>query len=348
MIETSSSAYLTFTVAIITALITATNESRAIGPQEQVVNPTFDGVVRILYDKPGSQDAGDGYFNGSGSIIGNHNINGMGVLCVLTADHVLSTTGMFGGGLVTKPGIAFGNSNKVSGNSPYTQSLNVLRNGPTGTSDYAVMGVNYGAFNSDYNALVRNLITTSSFFEFSDIGYGNEGKLVDQFAPAGNDGYQRIDSYGTQRYLNDKIDTIATVASNFTAIGYTYTEAAIWYIDNPSDPMAHAGSGTTYDADSGSPYFATELDFDESKGISYFTNNQFAVHTGTNLANNPNAAPNGYKAFGVQNFGVALTAADVTWINQACDLVVVPEPCSLALVAVLLFIPLRLQRARNR
>jgi hypothetical protein len=344
VIKTSSAVYFTFAVALINALGTVTNESRAIGPQDQTVNPTFDAVVRILYDKPGSQDAGDGYFNGTGTIIGNHNINGMGVLCVLTADHVVSTTGMFGGALVSKPGIAFGNSNKVSGNSPYTQSINVMRNGPTGTSDYAVMGVPYGAFNTDYTALVRNLVTASSFFEFSDIGYGNEGKLVDQFPPPGNDGYQRIDSYGTQRYLNDKIDTIATPASNFTSIGYTYTEAAIWYIDNPSDPLAHAGSGTTYDADSGSPYFSTELDFDESKGIYYFTNNQFAVHTGTDLANNPNNSPNGYKAFGVQNFGVALTQADITWIHRACDLVTVPEPGSFVLLAMVMFVPFRLRR----
>ena len=42
--------------------------------------------------------------------------------------------------------------------------------------------------------------------------------------------------------------TGATV-SNFTAIGYNYTEAAIWYIDNPSDPLASSGSGTTFDVD---------------------------------------------------------------------------------------------------
>ena len=129
----------------LTAVAATTNQSLAIGPENQLVTPTFDAVVRVLYNNPGNQDAGDGYFNGTGTIIGHHNVNGMGVLCVLTADHVVSTTERFGGGLVSKPGIAFGNSTKDSGNSPYMQSLNVMRNGPTGTSDYAVMGVPLGS-----------------------------------------------------------------------------------------------------------------------------------------------------------------------------------------------------------
>ena len=319
-----------------------------IGPENQLVSPTFDSVVRVLYDNPGHEDAGDGYFNGTGTIIGNHDINGTGVLCVLTADHVVSSTGMFGGALVSQPGIAFGNSNKVSGDSPYTQAMNVMRNGPTGTSDYAVMGVKYGPYNSNYDALVRNLVTASAFFNFSDIGYGNEGQLVDQFAPAGNDGYQSQGIYGTQRFLNDKIDTYATMASNFTAIGYTYSEAAIWYIDDPSAMGSTPGSGTTYDADSGSPYFSTESDFDESTGLSYFTNNQFAVHTGTDLSNNPMGAPAGYKAFGVENFGVALTQADIDWINHACDFVAVPEPRSLGLLFIALVTIVQLRPRSQR
>ncbi len=336
MIGTNRIAYWSLTAALTAGLLVLSSESRAIGPENQTLNPTFDSVVRVLYDNPGKQDAGDGYFEGTGTIIGNHDITGMGVLCVLTADHAVSSTGMFGGALVSKPGIAFGNSNKDTGNSPYMQAMNVMRNGPTGTSDYAVMGVKYGAYDPDYNALVRNLITASSFFPFTDIGYGNEGQLVDQFAPAGNDGYQSQDRYGTQRFMNDKIDTIATMASNFTAIGYTYTEAAIWHIDDPTAVGSIPGSGTTYGADSGSPYFSSDPDHDESTGLSYFTNNQFAVHTGTNLSNNPMGSPMGYKAFGVENYGVALTQADIDWINRACDLVAVPEPSSLVLMFVAL------------
>ena len=348
MKKTSSAAYFLFAAAIMTAVAATTNQSLAIGPENQLVTPTFDAVVRVLYNNPGNQDAGDGYFNGTGTIIGHHNVNGMGVLCVLTADHVVSTTERFGGALVSKPGIAFGNSTKDSGNSPYMQSLNVMRNGPTGTSDYAVMGVPYGVFNPDYNALVRNLITTSAFFPFSDIGYGNEAKLVDQFPPAGNDGYQSQNRYGTQRFMNDKIDTISTMAANFTQLGYTYTEAVVWSIDNPSAPQAIPGSGTTYNSDSGSPYFSSQPDFDESTGFQYLTDNQFAVHTGTFLANNPPNSPDGYKAFGVQNYGVALTHADINWIHQACDLVSVPEPGCFTLLVVLMFAPFRPLRRRER
>jgi hypothetical protein len=348
MIKTCS-AHFTFAAAAIALLCASTRDAWAIGPENQLVNPTFDAVVRILYDNPGNQDAGDAYFNGTGTIIGNHNINGTGVLCVLTADHVISSTERFGGGLVSKPGIALGNSNKVSGNSPYMQALpNVMRNGPTGTSDYAVLGINYGAFDVGFNALVRNLVPTTAFFPFSDIGYGNEAKLVDQFPPAGNDGYQSQNQFGTQRFMNDKVDVISTQAANFTELGYTYTEAVTWSIDNPTDPLAIPGSGTTYGADSGSPYFSTELGHDETTGLFYFTNNQFAVHTGTFLTNNPPNSPDGYKAFGVQNYGVALTQADIIWIHQACDSIAltVPEPSSLALLILMMVV--RTTRMRHR
>ncbi len=330
--------------AISIGLAAISSPSRAIAPANQTLNPTFDSVVRVLYDNPGHQDPGDGYFEGTGAIIGNHDINGTGVLCVLTADHVLSTTHVFGGALVSKPGIAFGNSNKASGNSPYMQAKSVMRNGPTGTSDYAVMGVKYGPFNSDYDTLVTNLVTASSFFSFTDIGYGDEGLLVDQYAPAGYDGYQSQGVYGTQRFMNDKIDTFATMASNFVKIGYTYTEAAIWHIDDPSAMDAIPGSGTTYGADSGSPYFSSDADFDESTGLSYFTNNQFGVHTGFEPLTNTMGAPDGYKAFGVENYGVALTQADIDWIHQACELLAVPEPSSVALIVVAMLTYGRLRR----
>jgi hypothetical protein len=348
MNRTSHTAHWALTAALTIGLAAVANQSRAIAPASQMLNPTFDSVVRVLYNNPGHQDAGDGYFEGTGTIIGNHDVNGTGVLCILTADHVLSATGEFGGALVSKPGIAFGNSNKASGDSPYMVARDVMRNGPTGTSDYAVMGVKYGPYNSDYDMLVTNLITTSAFFNFTDIGYGNEGILVDQYAPAGYDGYQSQGVYGTQRFMNDKIDTIATMASNFTKIGYTYTEAAIWHIDDPSAPGAIAGSGTTYGADSGSPYFSSDADVDESTGLSYFTNNQFGIHTGFDPSTNTMGAPDGYKAFGVQNYGVALTQADIDWIHHACDLVAVPEPSALALMFVALLTFAQPRRSSRR
>ena len=319
---------------VLLSFLSTSAQTRAIGPQNQLIDPTFDAVVRVLYDNPGQQDDGDGYMNGTGTIIDHHNVGGEGVLCVLTADHVVSKTGTFGGALVDKPGIAFGNSAKDSGNSPYwVANPNVQRYGANGTSDYAVLSVKYGAYNPDYDTLVRDLIPASSFFDFTVIGYGNEGQLVDQFPPPGDDGYQSQGVYGTQRYMNDKVSTYATEAANFSAIGYTYLEAAIWYIDDPFAAGSADGSGTTFDADSGSPYFSSEFADDGANDIFYLTNNQFGVHTGTILDNNPPGSPAGYKAFGVENYGVALTQADIDWIHSAC-LRLIPEPNSLTLMLV--------------
>jgi len=297
--------------------------SGAIGPHTQTIAPTFDAVVRVLYDNPGKQAPGDGYFNGTGTIIGNENLDGRGCLCVLTADHVLSTTGQFGGALVSKPGIAFGNSAKpLSGDSPYLVARpQVRRYGASGTSDLAVMGVPYGAFNAAYDMLVRNVVSASAFFYFSAIGYGEEGRLVDSDGVGGVDGYQGQRRYGIQRYFNDNIGSFQ---ANFNFIGYTY-EAAHWFIDNPNDPTAIQGSGTTFGADSGSPYFTTELMTDLNNDIlEFYTNNLFAVHTGPAATQQFGGMP--YKPFGFNNFGVALTPADVEWIRQSCALVTIPEP----------------------
>jgi hypothetical protein len=320
---------------------------RAIGPQDQLINPTFDGVVRMLDNRPGGGQAmGDGYMSGTGSIIGHELFeDGQGCLCVLTADHVVSSTGTRAGALVNEPGIAFGNSALNSGNSPYIKALpKVRRHGFNGTTDYAVLGVKYGPYDADYDALVRTLVPASAFFYFSDIGYGNEGQLVNQFAGAPNpDGYQSQGRYGTQRYLNDKIGVFNGSGTFSPFGGYVYDDAALWYIDDPNGVEDQDGSGTTYDADSGSPYFSTEPAFDDVNNIYYYTNNQFAVHTGTDTSSNPPGSPAGYKAFGVENYGVALTQNDINWITRSCSMMV-PEPSSLTLLLTALVAVFRRRR----
>jgi hypothetical protein len=302
----------------------------ATGPHVQTVDPTLDSVVRILFNNPGQQDPGDGYFEGTGTIVGHHNMNGVGWLCVLTADHVLSSTGQFGGALKDKPGVAFGNSGKASGNSPYRPaSPRVRRNGASGTSDLAVLGVRYGAYDPALDGLVRNVVPATAFFEFSDVGYGNEGRLVNFDAMGGPDGYQAQDVYGTQRYFNDKIGTFQ---ANFSFIGYTY-EAAHWFIDDPAAMGSVQGSGTTFGADSGSPYFSSELITDTNNDIlEFFSDNVFAVHTGPAATQMFDGKQ--YKPFGYNNHGVALSSADVDWIRESCDIVTVPEPTAFVLLVL--------------
>jgi hypothetical protein len=316
---------------------------KATGPHVQTVDPTFDSVVRILYDNPGNQDPGDGYFEGTGTIVGHHNMNGVGWFCVLTADHVLSSTGQFGGALVSKPGIAFGNSSKpTSGNSPYRPAgPRVRRNGANGTSDLAVIGVRYGAFNATYDDLVRTVVPATAFFEFSDIGYGNEGRLVNFDGAGGPDGYQAQNLFGTQRYFNDKVGSFQ---ANFSFIGYTY-EAAHWFIDDPAAIGSIQGSGTTFGADSGSPYFSSDLMTDTNNDIlEFFTDNVFAVHTGP--AATQMYLGKQYKPYGYNNHGVALSSADVDWIRASCDVVTVPEPTAFVLLVLAIVGVVQLRRRR--
>ena len=302
---------------VMLVLLLFAGSARAIGPDTQLVNPPFGGVVRILYD--GGLPEGNGEFNGTGSIIDNMDVRGQGWLCVLTADHVVSTTGRRGGALVTDPGIGFGNSGNDTGNSAYMKAGAgmVWRGGPDTNKDLAVMAVNYGAFDPTYTPLVRHLVPATAFFNFSDLGYGNEGALV-----AG--GFQAQNRYGTQRYLNEKIGVFT--APTFSALGYTY-EAAEWFVGDPLAATSIAGTGTTFDADSGSPYFSTEQVYDPHNELYYATDNQFAVHTGTIPKDGD---PAGFKSFGTTNFGVALTTTDITWIETQCALV--PEPAGFVLL----------------
>jgi len=270
--------------------------------------------------------------NGTGSIIGNHNIDGVGWLCVLTADHVISTNGKKSGGIVDAPGIAFGNSIKTSGNSPYFVGQVFGRYSTNGTSDIAVLGVPYGAYNPAYDNLVVHLVTASGFFFFTDIGYGNEGKLI-------TGGYQAQNKYGTERFLNDKIGTFE---ANYTRDGYTF-EGAEWYVTDPADPNHIAGSGTTFDADSGSPYFSSATNFDEGTGLNYRTDNQFAVHSGIRFAASTNN-PVPTIAFGSTLIGDALSANDLVWIENLCD--AVPEPSAVVLSAVGILVILHWRRTR--
>src|SRR4051812_50186920 len=74
--------------------------SFAIAPAAHTINPTYDSVVRVLKDAglPGGQ----GFFEGTGSVVANTNVNGSGFLWVLTADHVVSANGTATGGLANR------------------------------------------------------------------------------------------------------------------------------------------------------------------------------------------------------------------------------------------------------
>jgi hypothetical protein len=298
------------------AVLLFSAQSAAIGPSNQTINPTFDSVVRIMYDN--GLGGGIGQFNGTGSVIDYKQLaNGDGAVCVLTADHVLSRTQGPNGLNLPGLGIAFGNSGNNSGNSAYFKANYVARpnfnNGPMNV-DIGVLTVDIGPYDPALTALSRKLIPATAFFYFTDIGYGNEGKL--------NAGLKRYDAqgkYGTERYLNDKIGTFQM---NANVGGYTY-EAAEWFVTGPPPPNTNiVGTGAGFDGDSGSPFFSSTSVLDPNNNINYFTDNQFAVFT----ANQRDI--NGNVKFGSTQYAVALDQADIRWIEGVC-----PEPTSLSLAA---------------
>src|SRR4051794_13630638 len=260
--------------------------SFAIAPAAHTINPTYDSVVRVLKDTglPGGQ----GFFEGTGSVVANTNVNGSGFLWVLTADHVVSSNGTATGGLANGIGLAFGNSPTSSGNSVYYQNAKALvadihRGGPTGLEDMAVFGINYGAFDASKSALAVNLLTATGTTLFTDIGFGNEGSV-------GGTGYQAQNRYGTQRWFNERV---FQQSANFQLAGYKYT-AAKFAVEDPNDPTSTVGAGAAMDADSGSPMFTAA-----SNGT-YFTNGQFALLTGVSPA-----PTNGLYEYGSTEFGLA-------------------------------------------
>lgn len=291
-----------------------TSPSLAIGPSNQTISPTYDSVVRVLLDVglPGGQ----GFFEGTGSVVGNTNRNGQGYLWILTADHVVSSTGAFGGNLANGIGIAFGNSPTSSGNSVYYQNAkanpaDIFRYGSTGHQDLTVFGINYGAFDPAKSALAVSLAPAANFLPFSDIGFGNEGVAT-------ANGFQAQDRYGTQRYFNESINSLA---ANFPVAGYIYT-AAKFAVEKPGDDGVPAGNGAALDADSGSPMFSGGFNG------TYYTNNQFAV-----LAGVQPAPDNGLFAYNSTEFGVALNAATINWVYSSIS---VPEPGTIGIVLIVL------------
>jgi hypothetical protein len=300
---------------LLVILVLGRGEALGIGPDNQTLNPTLDGVVRVLFDN--NLGGGVGEFVGTGSLIDNRNVNGQGWLCVLTADHVVSSDDTPSGATVKSPGIALGNSNNTTGNSAYLPAGPVFRRGPTGRVDIALLGVNYGPFSAGYTPLVRKLVAANNFSQyFSAIGYGEEGQVV-----AG--GFQAQHRNGTQRYLNEHADFV----SNYSSLGYLYN-AARWRTNDPNDPMVTVkGTGATFGGDSGAPYFSNTQMHDESNDIYYLTNDQFAVHTASDRGPD-------FKPFGTMNYGVALDDADLQWIHDSC--MAVPEPAAGTILIVLM------------
>lgn len=192
--------------------------ARASGPHDQFGYQM--PIVRVFFTADGMPQ-----FNGTGTVIGNHNVNGTGYFCVLTADHVIATGGP--GGMVRNGlGIAFGQYNNVTltglvpNNGAVMASNLVGRLGPTGLVDIAVLSVAYGTYDATYDRYVMPLAPAASLQQgdlFSSAGYGRVGnRLIEAAARPGRpvipvpggfwNGYTGVASDQTQRFYYNSVD----------------------------------------------------------------------------------------------------------------------------------------------
>ena len=166
---------------------------------------------------------------------------------------------------------------------------------------------------------------------FTQVGYGDTGTphvtagVQDGFTPQSSTGIQRFDNANP-----------ASVNAGAVHGIYTYTDVK-WNPGPVSPGNPNLGTGSSFGGDSGGPYFTTAATafnvvgltdvFGNAVGpqnISAFSDTIFAVHT---FGNNQN--PQLFAA-GMPSGGNLLTAADITWINNACAQV--PEPSTMVLV----------------
>lgn len=307
------------------ALFFIVHSGFASGPHDQLSN--HQPVVRVLWDKGGG--ANNGEFEGTGTVIDVKRVNGDNWLCVLTADHVVSSNGTHNGATRNKPGIQFGNSAVDTGNSSYLQAGVVKRAGPTKKWDLTVLGINIGQLTFQKSKIELLDPVGGILDSFSLLGYGNEGRLN---AAAG--GYVSQGKYGKQRYMNSGIKQFI---ANQSLFGGYVNDVVEYEVVNPNLPTSPFGSGTPFDADSGSPYYLTDEKFDEDKEFFYRTDSIFAVHHGTSIDVDTPArtkvwAGNPSGASATLNYGVHLNATYHDWIKQQCAMV--PEPTSMAALAL--------------
>lgn len=272
------------------------------------------GVVRIVVN--------NNRFNGSGTIIANKvDEFGFGWLCILTADHVVSTTGAAAGATYGTIGIDTGNganANLVA--TPLANASFVARKAGAAV-DLAVLGVRYGVFDAAYNASVREVFTYGSGErDITSIGYGSSGTYVPQ------KGYARTpNSWQTQRYVNNKAETFA-VRTPFG--GYTF-DAMEWDVDAPSTGTSVVGEGTILDGDSGGAVFFSEPTMDNrfNPAPMVFGNKLIGVNSYAQIDYADPEYTGGLVRWGYINGAVKITPAYKAWIDQQC--MTVPEPTSM-------------------
>jgi hypothetical protein len=293
---------------------------------------------------------------GTGSIIDKHidPTTQIGYFCVLTADHNFPNSTAIGfGDFGTAP-------NGATSFSTTYPIISHASGGSTGTKDLAVALVQYGPIDPFFVSIKElsmwaapagtdaNLktYTDTNVGKFTEIGYGDTG--TPHYNAGVQDGFTPQPSVGIQRFQNNTRTSVNVNAGHGT---YTYTDFK-WTPGPVSPGNPNLGTGSSFQGDSGGPYFLTDQVtktiagltdvFGNAVGnqnIDLYTNTIFGVHTfGDN--NNPQL----FSDANIQSGGVLLSAADITWINSACE---IPEPAAVTLAALALGVLLNLRKQRD-
>lgn len=327
------STYKSFVLALSVA---AASVAFAGGPVNQL--SSNNGTVRILVSNANTNFATDAgvAFNGSGTVIDHKNINGQGWICILTADHVLSTTASAAGASFQSIGIGSGNSANPNGSSSGFKANMVMRSAARRT-DIAVLGVNYGTFNAAFNQFKRTVWDgTGTPTAFTGEGFGAE--MTDDSA---NSRWNRVANYGVRRRWNMNGFTISAGA-NATFNDYDGSQTIEWKPKAVGSMTSLNGHGQGADGDSGGAYFVGDPEtITTTLGTTtYYRSSIFGTQSfGSFINGNANDGV----AYGSRWGGVYLNAANRTWIQQQCS--AVPEPTSIAALAAGLTLLLRKKRA---
>jgi hypothetical protein len=322
-------------------LVLVSSAVQATAPIQQRTNPAaFDNLYSVV-DMVASRTADIG----TGSIIDKHiNVNGIGFFCVLTADHNFPDAKAIGfGDWGTAP-------NPANGFASVYPVVALGTGGSTGTKDIAVAIVRYGAVDAFFNGVEEldlwsppagndaalAVHTNANVNKFTEVGFGNTG--VPHYAMGVQDGFTPQDSFGTQRFQNANRTSVNLNAAHGA---YTYTDVR-WFPQPVSPGNPDLGGGSSFQGDSGGPYFLTDevtktiaglTDvFGNAVGnqnIDLFTNTIFAVHT---FGNNKNPQLFSDSSTTDPHGGVLLSAGDVEWIHEICH---IPEPGTAVLLIIM-------------
>ncbi len=340
---------LSLSLALLAATLGAP-QAWAIAPAQQQTNPTLGtslyDVVNLVTDPTLSVGAVDA---GTGSIIDSEVVDGIGYFCVLTAQHVVADANI--------NRIGFGSwGDGTNGANSYIPTYPITSHydgGATGGEDISVAVVRYGTPDAFFDTVSENALSlwsppagnqaqTAAYVmanvaSFTEIGYGLTA--TPHYTAGVQDGWTPTlpppAGLGIQRFQNN----FPTSTADKGVAGAQIS----WHPHNPSAP--NTGEGSSFGGDSGGPYLLESTTTRTISGlpdpqhqgmtlpdqtIQLYTDTIFAVHTFGN--NNNPALYTDTTAGGAQidNGGVILTPADITWINS----VPCPEPSGFVLAAL--------------